>query len=158
MIGSTPEASGSNVPACPTFSPPNSRRILPTTCAELIPGGLSTLRKPQKACFCGKEASASGCRLSVQLSVTFSSGNAPGLISLYCSKALGRQPSGCGRMFSPVYLFSSFTAACSHDRLFAWRFRFSERLASWVPAVYSQLPIGGRHRHTAPPLRPPDTA
>src|SRR5579863_4438101 len=45
-IGSTPVASGSRVPPCPTFSALRRRRTFATACAELIPAGLSRTSQP----------------------------------------------------------------------------------------------------------------
>ena len=44
--GSTPDASGSSVPACPTRRTPVSRRTSDTIENEVTPDGLSTMRKP----------------------------------------------------------------------------------------------------------------
>src|SRR5271156_1201446 len=46
-IGSTPVASGSRVPACPTF-PPVRRRTTSTTRFEVRPSGLSTTSQPSR--------------------------------------------------------------------------------------------------------------
>ena len=45
-IGSTPMASGSSVPACPTRSKPSRRRSSATTSNDVTPGGLSTTSTP----------------------------------------------------------------------------------------------------------------
>src|SRR5262245_53132860 len=45
-MGRMPVASGSSVPPWPAFAALNSRRILPTTCVEVTPDGLSMLSQP----------------------------------------------------------------------------------------------------------------
>src|SRR5499426_3022724 len=44
--GSTPVASGSSVPRCPTRRVPSQRRAASTTSCDVQPTGLSTTRKP----------------------------------------------------------------------------------------------------------------
>ena len=44
--GSTPEASGSRVPVCPTFLVPQARLTAPSALKDDIPSGLSIIRIP----------------------------------------------------------------------------------------------------------------